>query len=163
MSSEHLIDPTHYIGKQPIDDIEGIRRFNAQRFEMEQLTGILDCDKTNALVVGYLETGPDSFWVKGHIPGTPLMPGVLMIEAAAQLCSYLYYCVLAMDEKKFFGFATIKEARFRKQVLPGDTIIIAAKNTKMKSRKISFQTQGFVKDRLVFESAIEAIAMNIAR
>ena len=55
---------------------------------MEQLTAIVHVDPEKHLVAGYKDVGNDEFWVRGHMPGYPLMPGVLMCEAAAQLCSY---------------------------------------------------------------------------
>ena len=69
-------------------DHEAIRKVNPQRFEMEQLTAIVHADPAAHLIVGYKDVGTDEFWVRGHMPGYPLLPGVLMCEAAAQLCSY---------------------------------------------------------------------------
>ena len=72
-------------------DQEGIRRVNPQRFEMEHLNAIVHLDPAHHLVAGYKDVRPDEFWVRGHMPDYPLLPGVLVCEAAAQLCSY--YCV----------------------------------------------------------------------
>ena len=55
---------------------------------MEQLTAIVFDDVERGICVGYKDISPDEFWVRGHMPGMPLMPGVIMCEAAAQLCSY---------------------------------------------------------------------------
>src|SRR5690242_5590200 len=69
-------------------DKEAIRRVLPQRFEMEQLEAIIHLDPAAAIIVGYKDVRHDEFWVRGHMPGYPLMPGVLMCEAAAQLVSY---------------------------------------------------------------------------
>ena len=69
-------------------DREAIRQVNPQRFEMEQLTAIVYVDPVNHVIVGYKDVRHDEFWVRGHMPDYPLLPGVLMCEAAAQLCSY---------------------------------------------------------------------------
>ena len=87
-----LIDPATIDTSRVLADQEGIRRINLQRFEMEQLSAIVSVDRDQHLIVGYKDVLPDEFWVRGHMPDYPLMPGVLMCEAAAQLCSY--YCQL---------------------------------------------------------------------
>lgn len=71
-----------------VADQDAIRKVNLQRFEMEQLTAIVHIDRDNHVIVGYKDVRPDEFWVRGHMPNYPLLPGVLMCEAAAQLCSY---------------------------------------------------------------------------
>ena len=64
---------------------------------------------------------PDEYWFKGHFPGQPVTPGVLMIEMLAQAGAV---CALALPENKgkIAFFAGIDKARFRGQVLPGDTL-----------------------------------------
>ena len=85
-----LVDPATIDTSRVLVDREGIRRGNPQRFEMEQLTAIVAIDPEKHLIIGYKDVEPDEFWVRGHMPDYPLMPGVLMCEAAAQLSSY--YC-----------------------------------------------------------------------
>src|SRR6516165_4103658 len=71
-----------------VADQEAIRRVNPQRFEMEHLSAIVHIDREQHVIAGYKDVGADEFWVRGHMPDYPLLPGVLMCEAAAQLCSY---------------------------------------------------------------------------
>src|SRR4051812_26063499 len=82
------IDPTRLDLSKPIATIEQIREVLPHRFEMEMLTAIVLLDPVRKVVVGYKDLRPDEFWVRGHMPGYPLMPGVLMCEAAAQLCCF---------------------------------------------------------------------------
>ena len=58
-------------------------------------------DSARNVCVGYKDLGPDEFWVRGHMPGMPLMPGVIMCEAAAQLASYYShkYKLMARDHR----------------------------------------------------------------
>jgi 3-hydroxyacyl-[acyl-carrier-protein] dehydratase len=78
------------LSAKPVFDREVISRVNPQQFEMQQLDGVLWFDKANMLVLGYKDVTDREFWVQGHIPGRPLMPGVIMIESAAQLLSRKY-------------------------------------------------------------------------
>ncbi len=139
------------------DDIEGIRKYNQQRFEMEMLSGIIRFDPDAQYVVAFKDAGEDDFWARGHIPGRPLMPGVLICECAAQSCSY--YNGRADLQKGFMGFAGIDGVKFRGQVAPGDRLIMAAKVRSIKSRISSFDCQGYVNGRMVFEGVIQGISL----
>ena len=63
-------------------DQEAIRAANPQRGEMEMLNSIVYAEPSLGRIVGYKDVRADEFWVPGHIPGRPLLPGVLMLEAA---------------------------------------------------------------------------------
>ncbi len=88
MPPEVNFDPARLDLNNVVADHDAILRINPQRFEMEQLTAIVLVDTAQHLIAGYKDVDADEFWVRGHMPGYPLMPGVLMCEAAAQLCSY---------------------------------------------------------------------------
>ena len=90
MPQDILIDLSTLDLNKSIVDIETIRAIIPHRYEMEQLSGIVKFDPEQGIIVGYKDVSPNEFWVRGHIPGRPLMPGVLMLEAAAQLCTYYY-------------------------------------------------------------------------
>ncbi len=134
-----------------------IGKVNPQSFEMRQLDGIIKIDADTSIIVGYKEVRDDEFWVRGHIPGRPLLPGVLMIEAAAQLCSF--YLRKLRPESKFMGFAGLENVKFRGQVVPGDRLILIAKCVRFRSRGGRFDTQGIVKGEVVFEAHIIGITM----
>lgn len=94
----------------------------------------------------------DEFWVPGHIPGRPIMPGVLMIEAGAQLCSYMQQKKLGSEG--FLAFTRCDDCSFRGQVVPGDTLHLLALEVERNRRRFVSKTQGVVKDKLVFEATI---------
>ncbi|MGR3310038.1 MAG: 3-hydroxyacyl-ACP dehydratase FabZ family protein [Candidatus Brocadiales bacterium] len=131
---------------------ESIRTVIPHRYEMEQLSGILRFDPENKIIIGFKDVREDEFWVRGHIPGRPLLPGVLMVEAAAQLCTYYYKRM--MEDGRFLGFGGIDKVKFRGTVVPGDRLIIICKNTELRTRRAIFDTQGIVKDKIVFEGVI---------
>ena len=142
-----------------VADQEAIRKSNPQRFEMEQLTAIVHLDRDQHVVVGYKDVGADEFWVRGHMPGYPLFPGVLMCEAAAQLCSY--YCHTAgLLQGDFIGFGGMENVRFRGVVKPGDRLVLAAKAAKLHRRQTVFNVQGFVGPVMVFNGDIIGVPMS---
>jgi len=134
--------------------IEEIREVNLQRLEMEQLSGIITYRPEQGFVVGFKDVRPDEFWVEGHIPGRPLLPGVLMIEAAAQLSSFYYKMHLGKEDPRFVGFGGVTDVKFRRTVEPGERLIILAVCRELKSRRAIFDTQEVVGDTLVFEGTI---------
>ena len=138
----------------PIADIEAIRRILPQRYEMEQLTAIVRVDPAEKVIVAYKDVRPDEFWVRGHMPNFPLMPGVLMCEAAAQLCSY-YITTQCPESGDFIAFGGLENVKFRGLVRPGDRLIIAAKLTEHRpGRRAIFACQSIVGQNLVFHGDI---------
>jgi 3-hydroxyacyl-[acyl-carrier-protein] dehydratase len=135
---------------------EEVRKRNPHRFEMELLSGVVAYRPDEDLIIGVVETSPDDFWVRGHIPGRPLFPGVLMVEASAQLCSFYWRSVFT-DHEKFFGFAGIEDTRFRGTVNPGDRLILVGKSIDVRPRRAIFDTQGYIGDEMVFETRVKGM------
>jgi 3-hydroxyacyl-[acyl-carrier-protein] dehydratase len=135
---------------------EEIRERNPHRHEMELLHGILLYRPKEGIIAGVHRAPEDAFWVRGHIPGRPLLPGVLMVEISAQLCSF-YWRNLHPDVEKFFGFGGIEKTRFRGTVKPGDRLVILGKSVQVKLRRAIFDAQGFVDRSMVFETRIMGI------
>jgi 3-hydroxyacyl-[acyl-carrier-protein] dehydratase len=82
-------------------------------------------------VVALKHLKEDEYWFKGHFPGHPVQPGVLMIEMLAQAGAV---CVLSMPENKgkIAFFAGIEKARFRRMVYPGETLTLEVTLTKFR-------------------------------
>jgi len=135
---------------------EEIRQRNPHRHEMELLSGVVAYRPDEDLIIGVVETSADDFWVRGHIPGRPLFPGVLMVEASAQLCSFYWRSVFT-DHEKFFGFAGIENTRFRGTVGPGERLILVGKSIDVKPRRAIFDTQGYLGGDMVFETRVKGM------
>lgn len=158
MPPVYLVDPSTIDFTHVLFDQEAIREINRQRFEMEQLSGIVVMDPEKMLIIGYKDVTNDEFWVRGHMPDYPLMPGVLMCEAAAQLCSFYSHKMLP-DLDGFVGFGGMEEVRFRGQVRPGDRLVIVAQAERIHRRQTSFTCQGFVGTNMVFQAKVIGVAI----
>lgn len=135
---------------KPIHDLQEIRKVNPQRHEMEQLTGILYIDRENDGIVGFKDITNEEFWIQGHMPGFPLMPGVVLCECAAQLAGFYArkFQILGGD---FLGFGGMSEVRFRAPVFPGARLVLMAKVQSVRAgRRAEFAFQGYVEGRMVF-------------
>ena len=153
------LDPSRLDMTNVVADREAIRAANPQRFEMEMLTAVVYVDTEQELLVGYKDVRPDEFWVRGHMPGAPLMPGVLMCEAAAQLASFYIVKYSGLLRDGFIGFGGIENVRFRAPVRPGDRLVLVGKATKLHRRQSIFDVQGFVGGTMVFHGDIIGVPM----
>jgi 3-hydroxyacyl-[acyl-carrier-protein] dehydratase len=94
----------------------------------------------------------------GHFPGRPVMPGVLIIEAMAQTAGALVVNHKGAEvEGSLVYFMTIDGARFRKPVVPGDTLHLSVRRTQQRSRVWRYEGKARVGDTLVAEAEISAM------
>jgi 3-hydroxyacyl-[acyl-carrier-protein] dehydratase len=93
------------------------------------------------------------------MPGYPLMPGILMCEAAAQLCSY-YITTQDLSQGDFVGFGGMEHVRFRSPVRPGDRLVLIGKGMRINRRQTIFNVQGFVGDVMVFHAEILGVPLS---
>jgi 3-hydroxyacyl-[acyl-carrier-protein] dehydratase len=158
---ELLVDLAQVNFDRIVATLEDIRQINPQRFEMEQLTAVVYVNEQDYACVGYKDVTDHEFWVRGHMPGLPLMPGVVMLESIAQLCSFVTqkYDLLGAA---MVGFGGLEEVRFRDTVLPGDRLIVMCKLDKVRrGRMIICKFQGVVGDRIVVEGTLKGIPIPV--
>ena len=137
--------------------MEEVRAHNPQRFEFEQLDGIAYFNPEKKIAVAVRTLCEDEFWTKGHLPGRPIFPGVLLLEAAAQLCS-IYTC-MAVETGNVYGFGGADRVRFRRVLEVGDTFHLLASPVNISAKRSLFKTQAVVEGRLAFEASIFGIAL----
>ena len=151
-----LFDISHIDLNQVQIEGERLEQINPQRGDMRMLDGVFWYDPETVCAVAFKDVRDDEFWVPGHIPGRPLFPGVLMIEAGAQLASFM---VLSYTKQKFLGFAGCEKVKFRGQVVPGDRLLLLGSKIQFKPRRAICAIQGLVKGKLVFEATVIGMPM----
>ncbi len=157
MPAEPIIDLKTIDTNKVVASIEDIRKVIPHRFEFEMLSGILYMDYDKQRIIAYKEVREDDFWARGHLPGRPLMPGVLIAEAAAQMTCYL---AMSMQENcPFIGFARLDAVRFRKQILPPCKLILMAEFEALSRRHVVSNCQAYVDSTLVFEGKITGMRL----
>jgi 3-hydroxyacyl-[acyl-carrier-protein] dehydratase len=145
---------------RPVFDIEAIRRVNPQRNQMEHLSAVVHVDTVHHGAVGYKDITENEFWVTGHMPGFPLMPGVIMCESAAQLAAFYAqkYKLIGGD---FVGLGGMEDIRFRGPVFPGCRLILMVRVTNLRpGRRATFDFQGFVEDRMAFNGTMIGVPIS---
>lgn len=158
-AQELIVDPAQIDFSHIVADLEEIRRFIPQRFAMEQLTAIVLDDVERHICVGYRDLTDQEFWVSGHMPAYPLLPGVIMCEAAAQVLSF-HVQKNDLSGVEVVGFGGLDNVKFRGVVRPGDRLMVAIQVIKYRrGRMVVCRFQEFVGTMLVCEGELTGIAL----
>ncbi len=116
-------------------NIQEIHKLLPHRFPFALVDRILDY-VPGKKVVGLKNVTYNEPFFPGHIPGHPLMPGVLIIEAMAQVGGIILTQMPGF-EGKFFAFAGIDQVKFRRPVIPGDQLIMTVELLTIKRQRIA--------------------------
>ncbi len=138
-------------------DRRAIERVNPHRHEMALLDSIVWMAPDMSAAVGLLQARSDQFWVRGHFPVRATLPGVLMVEAGAQVACYLWNS--RNTEPRVAAFLRIEEAAFRRAVAPGEDMFVICKALKYSVRRFVSDVQGVVNGELAFNARLSGMAM----
>ena len=125
------------------------------RYPFLLIDRVLECDP-NSYIVAQKNVTYNEPHLQGHFPDFPVVPGVLVIEAMAQSTGILAFeiCKGLPSPDAVFMLASVDKAKFRKQVLPGDVLIIRAEKVRHARNMIKFAVTAKVDDKLVCSADI---------
>ncbi len=137
-------------------DIQGIMELLPHRYPFLLVDRVIELIPDDRIVALKNVTINEPFF-QGHFPGQPVMPGVLIIEAMAQVGGILAYETGPPEKRnRLIYFMGMDKVRFRKMVVPGDQIIFEAKMLKFRSKVAKMSGTATVDDQLVAEAVLLA-------
>jgi 3-hydroxyacyl-[acyl-carrier-protein] dehydratase len=136
----------------PLLDIQAIREILPHRFPMLLVDSILELDEER--IVGIKNVSVNEPFFSGHFPDFPVMPGVLIVEAMAQVAGVLVLMHIPDRKNKLVLLASIEQAKFRRPVRPGDQLRIEMKVTRRKASVAKMYGQATVDGAVVAEAEL---------
>ena len=137
-------------------DIDEIKKIIPHRYPFLLVDRITDCDMESR-IVGIKNVTTNEPFFQGHFPDFPIMPGVLIIEALAQVACILALKILKKEGHGSVFFTGIDGAKFRKPVRPGDQLKLELTKVKERGTLFRFQGNAYVMDKLVAECTLQAV------
>jgi len=138
---------------KPVMEIGDILKFLPHRYPFLLIDRIIEIERTKRIVALKNVTFNEPFF-QGHFPGTPIMPGVLIVEAIAQAGGVLLLTEIPNRDEVLMVFTGIERARFRRPVVPGDQLRIEAVVRAFRVTAARLEGKAYVGDKLVAEATV---------
>lgn len=135
--------------------VDVIRDFLPQRYPFLLVDRVTDV-VAHQSIRGLKNVSINEEFFQGHFPGLPIMPGVLIVEAMAQIAGMLGFISVGKRPRDgyMFLFAGADKVRFKKQVIPGDTLILSAQLVMQRKGIFKFACQAHVEGKLAASAEI---------
>jgi len=140
-------------------DIGEIQRILPHRYPFLLIDRVVDLTRKQRIVALKNVTINEPFF-QGHFPGYPIMPGVLMVEAIAQAGGALLLTEVPDREGRLMVFTGIERARFRRPVVPGDTLRIEVEVLVWRQNAVRMQGKAYVGEKLCCEAVVTCQLVN---
>lgn len=137
-------------------DIQAIQQLLPHRYPFLLVDRIIEL-VPHQRIVGLKQVTINEPFFQGHFPGAPVMPGVLVVEALAQVGAVLALREIEDRDHKLVFFTGIKEARFRRPVVPGDTLILEVTALRIGKRVQQMHGEAKVDGQLCADADIMSI------
>ena len=137
-------------------DINEIKKIIPHRYPFLLVDKIIECDD-DSHIVGIKSVTMNEPFFQGHFPEFPVMPGVLIVEAMAQVACILAMRVLKKEGHSSVFFTGIDGVKFRKPVVPGDVLRLELTKTKQRGELFRFDGKALVEDQVVTQGSIQAV------
>lgn len=134
-------------------EIDEILKILPHRYPFMLVDKIIEQSEDGNRIVGLKNLTFNEHFFQGHFPDNPIMPGVLQLEAMAQVAGVMLNS-RSGNEGRIAYFMSIGNAKFRKVVKPGDQLIIEVETVRMRSRMALVKAKAFVGDNLVSEAEL---------
>jgi UDP-3-O-[3-hydroxymyristoyl] N-acetylglucosamine deacetylase/3-hydroxyacyl-[acyl-carrier-protein] dehydratase len=149
-----------YPAKKPTYwDISALMEFLPHRYPFLLIDRVLEVEPGKR-ARGLKNVTINEPFFRGHFPGHPIMPGVLIVESMAQLGGVLLLSMIEQPETKLVYFSSIDKARFRKPVLPGDQLVIDLKLVRFRRNTCKMEAFATVDGERVAEAEMLAAIVN---
>jgi beta-hydroxyacyl-ACP dehydratase FabZ len=133
--------------------VNEIMRFLPHRYPFLLVDRIVELE-ADKRIVGLKNVTINEQFFQGHFPGAPVMPGVLIIEAMAQVAGVMIYRDLPDKDKKLIYFTGIESAKFRRPVVPGDQLRIEMELLNRRNNFGKMQGRATVDGKLASEAIV---------
>jgi 3-hydroxyacyl-[acyl-carrier-protein] dehydratase len=135
-------------------DINEIMKHLPHRYPFILVDKIVEFDFDKRTIVGHKNVTINEPFFQGHFPGVPIMPGVLILEALAQVGGILIHLLGLREEHRIALLLSVNEAKFRAPVIPGDVLSLRCEGVHCTTKGGKVKAEAYVGDKIAAQAEI---------